>query len=106
MAIFIYPSAKQAEVTDDIKRAELTCGTHLALNEKACLRTAAQLVLHHKVLLLPAKVEHHTEMVHSLHQVALLCGMTVQPITNYKRIRPAPAPAARHTQPSVGAGNS
>lgn len=103
MAIYIYPREQRNEVAADIQRAGAQSATHMGVGA-ADFRQCVRSMLHHRVLLLPAQVAQHTPEVERMKQVALICGMDVQPITSYKRNKPAPAPAARHTQQSAGAG--
>jgi len=102
MALYIYPSELRTEVEIDRFCARAGGATTLGINS-SIMRHAVRVLMNHDLLLLPAQVSHHSPNVQRLQQVALLCGITVRPVTNYTK--PAPAPAARQTQQSAGAGN-
>jgi len=104
MALFIYPSELRKEVATDITRAHYGFAALLGVKD-IDFRHAVRTLLNHKLLLLPAQVAHHTPVVERMKQVALICGIDVRPITAFNSNKPAPAPAARHTQQSAGAGN-
>jgi len=104
MALYIYPSDLRTEVELDRFCARAGGAATLGINS-SILRHAVRVLMNHDLLLLPAQVAHHSPHVQRLQQVALLCGINVRPVTTYNVTKPAPAPAARHTQPSAGAGN-
>lgn len=104
MAVFVYPSELRKEVLPDLQRAHKAAATTLSTNSSN-LRHAVRVLMNHDLLLLPAQVAHHNPNVQRIHQVALLCGIEVRPITTYPKPKPAPAPAARQTQQCAGAGN-
>jgi hypothetical protein len=95
MALFIYPSDQRQELGIDLLHAAAAKAKTIGTNP-SIMRHVVRALLNHDLLLVPSSVER-------IKQVAHLCGINVRPVSQSNH--PAPAPAARQTQQSAGAGN-